>query len=420
MFKARNCLIAAAAVSAMAVASSASALEYHGYFRSGAGVTSDGGQHVCFQDPGAGSKYRLGNECEETYAELVFNQNVYKDDSGAYFNITSMLAFNSDKAQNFQGFTDPNSSHGITEMYVEGGNLVGGAFQGAKWWAGNRYYRRHDFHINDFFYWNDSGEGAGVEDVNLGWGKLAYAYHITATGSSKTPTAPSIAIQGHDLRFYDINTNPNGSLAIGLNVGQIDENTNNTPDPNGDTGFEATVEHTQQNVLGGKNVFALQYGQGAYGTLNMMDASTANLTSDASTWRVQDGLVWDGQTVSGMIVGVYQSTDDNNGNTTNWTSLGVRPVFHVTDYFSLQAELGFDRVDPDGSDARNLTKFTFAPTLRAGRGFFARPELRAYVTYANWNDAAQQAGIVGSGEGTSPFGSDTSGMTYGFQAEAWW
>jgi maltoporin len=34
--------------------------EFHGYFRSGYGLNSQGGQQVAFQAPGAGAKYRLG------------------------------------------------------------------------------------------------------------------------------------------------------------------------------------------------------------------------------------------------------------------------------------------------------------------------------------------------------------------------
>src|SRR5262249_45759232 len=44
--------------------------EFHGYFRSGYGLNSVGGQQVAFQAPGSGAKYRLGNEAE-TYAELI-------------------------------------------------------------------------------------------------------------------------------------------------------------------------------------------------------------------------------------------------------------------------------------------------------------------------------------------------------------
>src|SRR5215470_9763103 len=45
--------------------------EFHGYFRSGYSLNSEGGQQVAFQAPGAGAKYRLGNEAE-TYGEFIF------------------------------------------------------------------------------------------------------------------------------------------------------------------------------------------------------------------------------------------------------------------------------------------------------------------------------------------------------------
>jgi maltoporin len=48
--------------------------EFHGYFRSGYGQNSEGGQQIAFQAPGAGAKYRLGNEAE-TYGELIFVNN---------------------------------------------------------------------------------------------------------------------------------------------------------------------------------------------------------------------------------------------------------------------------------------------------------------------------------------------------------
>ena len=50
------------------------AFEFHGYFRSGYALNSEGGQQVAFQAPGAGAKYRLGNEAE-TYGEFIFVNN---------------------------------------------------------------------------------------------------------------------------------------------------------------------------------------------------------------------------------------------------------------------------------------------------------------------------------------------------------
>lgn len=37
---------------------------FHGYFRTAGTRTSRDGEKECFKAPGAGAKYRLGNECE--------------------------------------------------------------------------------------------------------------------------------------------------------------------------------------------------------------------------------------------------------------------------------------------------------------------------------------------------------------------
>ena len=43
----------------------AQALEFSGYLRSGVSNSLNGGKQSCFKLPGAESKYRLGNECEQ-------------------------------------------------------------------------------------------------------------------------------------------------------------------------------------------------------------------------------------------------------------------------------------------------------------------------------------------------------------------
>ena len=80
------------------------------------------------------------------------------------------------------------------------------------------------------------------------------------------------------------------------------------------------------------------------------------------------------------------------------------------------------RVSPaGGGDAQTLSKITFAPTLTVGKGYWSRPELRAFITHAQWNSAAQAAAAPGSTLSTTgAFGSDTSGTSFGFQVESWW
>ena len=68
----------ALAIGAVLSSASAMAVDFHGYARSGIGWTNDGGEQQCHKLAGAGSKYRLGNECE-TYAELKLGQDLYKE-----------------------------------------------------------------------------------------------------------------------------------------------------------------------------------------------------------------------------------------------------------------------------------------------------------------------------------------------------
>ena len=87
--------LAAAAAGAFAgTAVQAQGLEFHGYVRTGTGVTSEGGKQACFGI--APAKYRLGNECE-TYGEVAFALPFGKSD-GAWAKYNLMLALIEDNA----------------------------------------------------------------------------------------------------------------------------------------------------------------------------------------------------------------------------------------------------------------------------------------------------------------------------------
>jgi maltoporin len=98
-----------------------------------------------------------------------------------------------------------------------------------------------------------------------------------------------------------------------------------------------------------------------------------------------------------------------------WVSFGARPEIFFTKYISLAFEGGFDHTHSSaGQYGGWLRKFTIAPQIGAGRQFFSRPVLRAFLTYANWSDGLR--GFVGG----TPFQNRTDGITYGVQAETWW
>jgi len=153
--------------------------EFHGYFRSGYGLNSRGGQQVAFQAPGAGAKYRLGNEAE-TYSELIFVNNWLnpdRDSDKAWMKTEFMIEANTTNSANYANFANGigNDQFRFREAFVSGGNLFESQ-PDAKFWAGERYYRRQHIDIDDFYPLDMSGYGAGVEDLRLGMGKLAVAF----------------------------------------------------------------------------------------------------------------------------------------------------------------------------------------------------------------------------------------------------
>ncbi|WP_162937743.1 maltoporin [Indioceanicola profundi] len=397
------------------------ALDFTGYLRAGIGGHERGGDQVCFQVPGARSKYRLGNECE-VFSELQLDALVAETEGGARFSVTALLAYLVEGEGDFE-----TTEAAFRQAWVGATNLFDGILGTATFWGGKRFYKRNDVHIIDFYYWDATGPGAGMEDLDLGWGKFSYAWFRNSEddfdsfdvrdslGSERTITDARIqvtdrAVSRHDFRLTDIAVNPGGTLAIGGDIRISEENRDGFE---GENGFFLTLQHSQSGLFGGSNTVAVQYGQGAGSTLSNIPDDTVG--SGTRTWRIVDQFTFSeiGNWSAQAVALFEQQTGGDPADRRDWFSIGARPMYHFTDHFALALEVGHDRVMPEQGSTRTLTKVTLAPTLKAGRSFFDRPELRLFVTYADWNDAARDAGLLGTGDGTS-------NLTFGAQIETWW
>ena len=386
---------------------SAQALEFSGYMRSGVGNSLNGGKQSCFQLPGAESKYRLGNECEQ-YAELELRQDVYSFDDGSVLSVDGMASLYNqyNRELTFQG---DNGAARLPQLYAQWSNLP--ALNGGSVWAGRRYYKRNDIHISDFYYWNQSATGAGIEDVLIGGLKYSYAL------SRKDNLYQENYVNRHDFNVAGFNTNPGGQLEFGLSYLDKPERTD------AHSGWAITAQHVQSDFLGGKNKLALQYGEGSGTGLGY--TGDFKLDNSSKRYRIVEFFDWQvTPRFGGQIEAVYQKDFRPDGGNQEWLSLGVRPTYAISEQFKLVTELGHDQVKAaDGT--RKLSKFTFAPTWSPkGPGFWTRPEVRLYYTYASWNAAAQRAANefdAGSALSDSgAFGSARHGSNAGLQVEYWW
>lgn len=391
------------AVALLLVPALVGALEFHGYGRAGTGAAEGGGSQNCFQLAGAASKYRLGNECE-VYAELQLDQDVYRaGDSVLSLGGMAALYNRNDRTLTFE------PEEGRTRLVQGYGQWRGlPALQGGTAWLGRRYYKRQDVHIADFFYWNPSGLGAGIEDYALGGAKLSYAF--LREDHQDQPVRAS----RHDLQLRQIATSAEGRLALGLSVIEQAES------PATHRGWSVAVQHVQDGAWWfGKNTLAVQYGEGPGIGLGATGPLTAS--RDLSRARLVEAFDWQaGPRFGGQLMLVVQR-DDSPAGQQDWWSVGVRPVFAVTPHLKLVLELGHDQVEPPGAPARTLDKLTLAPSWASKPEFWARPELRLFYTYARWNSAAQTAAAPGSAlSATGPYGGDPEGASFGLQVEHWW
>jgi len=422
----RFALLPITAAALLAVAGSAQALEFHGYARSGIGWGSKEGGQTCFTLPGArgNGNFRLGNECE-TYGEVQLDHTLLDGKDGVKFDYHIMFAYVARQQEDFENLggvnigpgntaVDSNSRWALRQNWIEAKNLP--FLMGGSAWVGKRYYQRHDVHINDFFYWDTSGPGAGIEKIKLGGSGMTGSFAIFRSNGNNFDNNPNRnATTRFDARVHDINLGGLGSLEAGLQYNSADTKVANTK-----SGTAVSAEWALP-LLGGVNKLFATTGTGSANAPSFAFPNNTPGNQDGS-WGIQDSFQWQlSPQLSGMAVVGYWDFKNNY----TWTYYGARPVFHFSDYFKLQGEVGVNTVKPDGRSTAKLGKITIAPTLVAGRGFWTRPELRFFYTYAKWNSQARD-GVFGPGGGTvaggtaGPFGTSTNGSSYGFQLEAWW
>jgi maltoporin len=410
--------------------------EFHGYLRSGYGLNSEGGQQVAFEAPGAGDKYRLGNEAE-TYGEFIFVNNWLnpdEHDGTGWLKTEVMFEANTTNSTNYANFPQTvvngvatsggNDQFRLREAFVRGGHIFGDAQTGAIFWAGERYYRRFHIEINDFYPLDLSGYGGGFEDLNLGPIKAAVAVLAGARPDITTQNG-NYAKSNIDVRFYDLKT-PVGMWGAWFDFATSKGGTeaDGTVIPTS-SGEAFGIRHQFLEWHGGFHTFAVQYGTGPAsnfsnpGSGTVVENPTPFINSEAQFQVTESMLLQPNEKFAIYPIFIFQRKKDGvpGHPWQQWVSFGARPEVFFSKYISLAFEAGFDhtsnRVLPTTYDGW-LRKFTIAPQIGAGRKFFSRPVLRAFLTYGNWSDDFR--GLVGG----VPFANRTEGLTYGVQAETWW
>ena len=374
------------------------ALQSFGYGRAGLGLDENGDDQVCFQAPGAGAKYRLGNECE-IYVEPGLRLRLGEAE-GPRLTLEGRLSIYSGPVNDFD-----TTFVWVEEAFAALEGVFSGPLTGGELWAGQRFYKRQDVHINDFYWWDMSGLGAGIDGYELGPGALALAYFARSGTDLEDELLDAPGYHRIDARLQEIGLSERWSLTLGADL-RFPAEAEGAEEA---LGTLATMAFTRSETFGGAATLAVQAGLGAGATLANVsdpDAERGELATRAvatTTFNLAEGVV--GQTVA---------LAEWRGEGREWVSAGLRPVFELSDPIHLAVEGGVDHVWDAGGEARTLGKLTAALEWKpAGGAFFDRPVARAFVTTAAWNDGADEAGIAPDLDGRT-------GVTVGVQVEHWW
>ena len=98
---------------------------------------------------------------------------------------------------------------------------------------------------------------------------------------------------------------------------------------------------------------------------------------------------------------------------------GIRPVYWLWGPFAIQGSFGYSYLSNNRvpgaafGDGGSLGIFSICPTIKPRGGFFTRPELRAFATFAVWSDSLK--GAIGS----PAYADKNYGFIFGVQAETW-
>lgn len=426
-----------ATVSALVIgafcAPTANAAEFamNGYMRAGMLMTSDGTRG---NDVGLMTnlgKFRLGNE-QNTKIELLPKITSYTTD-GVIARARANLTHETKCTADWNCVDGDGHELQVREGYAEIENLP--FAPGAVWWGGKRYSSSNSSsHMYDWEYIQYNGTGGGVDKLDLGFAKLDVGFYAF-TPSGENQAAPADPTQQGYPDDYSANIwlKKVGGSRLDLQVIAHTMQRNSWRGVGtAEDGFGATAVYNFEGFYGlggGYSKATFQYGQGlASGdSLGKNGWGWANLKDTKSYRLALDGMY----SVAGLDIATfafYQSdTNYRNwtGKDTGWDrklyAIGVRPYHQITKNFAFQYELGYEYYDESAGEwagrtnmKGGLTKATIAPTLTFGEGFWARPALRAFVTYAKWDK-----GVSGRMDAGYTVDNNTSTLNFGLQAETW-
>lgn len=347
-------------------------LKFSGYARYGAQFQTGDQKYVGVDGSynGASAIGRLGNEGNGGEFQIT---KAFKSSKGAIWDINVMFDHWSDEVNLKKAYV------GVTNVLESNPN--------AYIWAGRDFHQRPQQGINDYFWMNHDGQGAGVKNFDIGGVQFDVAgvsqvdscspevmadeanpSRITCTGSSGTGDDGHYALttKTHNIKAGPID------VEVYANYGFDSKAVENDKQLDAWQGG-LLLSHTNDS---GINKVILRYSDNS-------DNSVYNKTDDLTAiYASFEGLHKFTQQAQIEYLLAFHDYDNSKDKTDNRKNYGVivRPMYFWNDVHSTWLEAGYQRVDYDQGGDNNGWKLTLSQNIAIGMGPEFRPMLRFYVT----------------------------------------
>lgn len=347
-------------------------VKFTGYARYGAHFQAGDQKYIGVDGSYNGSSAigRLGNEGNGGEFQLT---KAFKNESGAIWDVGVMIDHWGDEVNLKKAYA------GVTNLFESQPN--------AYFWAGRDFHQRPQQGINDYFWMNHDGQGAGVKNFDLG-----FAQFDVATVASVESCNPEVMDDGSNPSRISCTggsgTGDKGNYALtsklhGIKFGPIDF------EVYANYGFDSKAIDSDERSKAWQAAVVLSHT--GENSLNKIIARYSD-HSDNSVYNKTNGL----HTVYTSFEGSYKFTpqaqveyllafhdyDNDEATQDNRRNYGaiVRPMYFWNDVHSTWLEAGYQRVDYANDGDNKGWKLTLSQNISIAMGPEFRPMLRFYVT----------------------------------------
>jgi maltoporin len=380
-------------------------LKFTGYARYGAHFQAGDQKYIGVDGSYNGSSAigRLGNEGNGGEFQLT---KAFKSEAGAIWDVGVMIDHWGDEVNLKKAYA------GVTNLFESQPN--------AYFWAGRDFHQRPQQGINDYFWMNHDGQGAGVKNLDLGFAQLDFAgvgsveqcdpemindgsnpSRISCTGGSGTGDKGNYAATSklHGIKFGPID------FELYANYG-FDSKAIDSDDRSKAWQGAVVLSHAGENSL--NKIIARYSDHSDNSVYNKTNGLHTIYTSFEGNYKFTPQM----QVEYLLAFHDYDNDQQTQDNRRNYGAI-VRPMYFWNNVHSTWLEAGYQRVDYEKDGDNKGWKLTLSQNIAIAMGPEFRPMLRFYVT----------GGQVENNHTTHVAGEDNTQLdsfNVGAMWEAWW